>query len=230
MKRRVAVLNGIYGNLIALEAVLKELNIQNYEEIICLGDIISFGPCPKECLELLKKNKARILLGDSELKCLDRILLKKDEKEHFKWIKNEIGKRNISFLNNCPIFYDGIELNGRHIAFAHYFLDDSASLFRSSSELAKKNKDKYTDKKYLSKYIGKTKDSAYLLSSNTFLVDSVGSSKDSYASYMVIEIDEDKIITKKVRILYEKELLKDLLEKKDYPSKEIAKNELFYLK
>lgn len=229
MKRKIAVLSGIHGNLPALETVLDELNKQKYEAIICLGDIVSYGPNPKECLELLKKNKVKILLGDAELKCLDRILLKKDEKDHFKWIKNKIGKKNLNYLKQCPISYDEIEVNGRNLYFTYYFLEDKTSPYPFSKKSILKNKNKWTDRKYLSKYIGKNNGSKILEDSNTFLVGSLGSSNDEYASYMIIEIDDQEVTTKRIRLLYNKDLLKIAIDKKDYPLKSYIKENIFFI-
>lgn len=226
--RRIIVVSGIYGNIASLEAILNEVKKSKYEEIISLGDAISYGPNPKECLNILRREHVKILLGDAELKCLDRILLKKEEKEHYKWIKSQIGKRNLSFLKKCPILYN-IDVCGRKIGFAYYFLDNLNSSYPFSRESISKNKAKWTDKKYLSKYIGKNDNIKILKDSNTFLVGSTGSSKSEYASYMVIEIDDENLTTKRVRLLYDKDKLKAQLDKKNYPLKEYAKENIFFI-
>ena len=49
MKR--AILSDIHGNLEALEAVLADIADQQIETIYCLGDIIGYGPNPRECVD-----------------------------------------------------------------------------------------------------------------------------------------------------------------------------------
>ena len=49
MKR--AILSDIHGNLEALEAVLEDIAGQQVDEIICLGDIVGYGPNPLECID-----------------------------------------------------------------------------------------------------------------------------------------------------------------------------------
>lgn len=44
-------MSDIHGNLEALEAVLCELERQGVTEIVCLGDLVGYGPRPAECLE-----------------------------------------------------------------------------------------------------------------------------------------------------------------------------------
>ena len=51
MKTR-AIISDVHGNLEALEAVLREIRGSNIEEIICLGDLVGYGPFPSECLDL----------------------------------------------------------------------------------------------------------------------------------------------------------------------------------
>ena len=51
MKR--ALISDIHSNLEALEAVLADIRSQGINEIYCLGDIIGYGPNPRECIDLV---------------------------------------------------------------------------------------------------------------------------------------------------------------------------------
>lgn len=46
-----AILSDIHGNLEALDVVLSDIADRGIEEIYCLGDIIGYGPNPRECLD-----------------------------------------------------------------------------------------------------------------------------------------------------------------------------------
>ena len=59
MKR--AILSDIHGNLEALEAVLADLATQEVESIYCLGDIVGYGPNPRECIDQVMKFQLSIL-------------------------------------------------------------------------------------------------------------------------------------------------------------------------
>lgn len=48
---RLAVISDIHGNLEALRAVLQDIQGQGIETIYCLGDVIGYGPNPRECIE-----------------------------------------------------------------------------------------------------------------------------------------------------------------------------------
>jgi len=46
-----AILSDIHGNLEAFEAVLADIDSQGVSTIYCLGDIIGYGPNPRECVD-----------------------------------------------------------------------------------------------------------------------------------------------------------------------------------
>jgi predicted phosphodiesterase len=46
-----AILSDIHGNLEALQAVLADLQREGVDAIYCLGDIVGYGPNPRECVE-----------------------------------------------------------------------------------------------------------------------------------------------------------------------------------
>lgn len=48
---KVALISDIHGNLEALDAVLGDITDQNVDQIVCLGDIVGYGPNPKECVD-----------------------------------------------------------------------------------------------------------------------------------------------------------------------------------
>jgi predicted phosphodiesterase len=49
MKR--AIVSDIHGNLEALEAVLANIGHEGVDSIYCLGDIVGYGPNPRECID-----------------------------------------------------------------------------------------------------------------------------------------------------------------------------------
>lgn len=67
MKR--AILSDIHANLEALTAVLADAQRQDVEQFICLGDIVGYGPNPRECIDLIMKFDACIL-GNHDLAAL----------------------------------------------------------------------------------------------------------------------------------------------------------------
>ena len=54
-----AIISDIHSNLEALQAVLADIAKHNVTEIYCLGDIIGYGPNPRECIDLVMQVQAR---------------------------------------------------------------------------------------------------------------------------------------------------------------------------
>jgi predicted phosphodiesterase len=63
---RLAVISDIHSNLEALETALSQIKRLGYDEIICLGDIIGYGPNPIECLDLVFSHTNKIIRGNHE--------------------------------------------------------------------------------------------------------------------------------------------------------------------
>jgi predicted phosphodiesterase len=64
MKR--AIISDIHGNLEALKAVLDDIKAKGVSDIICLGDIIGYGPNPRECLKLIQDCGSVCIKGNHE--------------------------------------------------------------------------------------------------------------------------------------------------------------------
>ena len=60
-----AIISDIHSNLEALQAVLEDIQKQSISEIYCLGDIVGYGPNPRECVDLVMKCKM-VLLGNHD--------------------------------------------------------------------------------------------------------------------------------------------------------------------
>jgi predicted phosphodiesterase len=63
---RRALISDIHGNLEAIEAVLQDIDQQDIDEIYCLGDIIGYGPNPRECIDLVMDRCDVSLLGNHD--------------------------------------------------------------------------------------------------------------------------------------------------------------------
>lgn len=64
---RIAVLSDIHGNLEALEAVWADLAGCEPDRVICLGDMVGYGPNPEEVLQFVRARKVDCCMGNHEL-------------------------------------------------------------------------------------------------------------------------------------------------------------------
>ena len=60
-----AIISDIHSNIEAFSVVLDDIKQRNVGEIICLGDVVGYGPNPKECLDRAKDFRL-CLLGNHE--------------------------------------------------------------------------------------------------------------------------------------------------------------------
>ncbi|HEU5119135.1 MAG TPA: metallophosphoesterase family protein, partial [Isosphaeraceae bacterium] len=63
---RRALISDIHANLEALEVVLADIKAQGIDQIFCLGDIIGYGPNPRECIDLVMEHCHFSLLGNHD--------------------------------------------------------------------------------------------------------------------------------------------------------------------
>lgn len=61
-----AILSDVHGNLEALRAVLDDIDHLGIKEVICLGDVVGYGPQPRECLDIVQTLAKYVVLGNHE--------------------------------------------------------------------------------------------------------------------------------------------------------------------
>ena len=61
-----ALISDVHANLEALQAVLAHIKDQQIDEIVCLGDIIGYGPDPIACLDIVMEHCALTILGNHD--------------------------------------------------------------------------------------------------------------------------------------------------------------------
>ncbi len=61
-----AVVSDIHSNLEALTAVLADIEKRGIETVYCLGDVVGYGPNPRECLDLIIEKTKWCVLGNHD--------------------------------------------------------------------------------------------------------------------------------------------------------------------
>lgn len=64
--KNFAIISDIHSNLEALQAVLGDIDERGIKDVICLGDIVGYGPNPKECLDLVRERCRVTLMGNHD--------------------------------------------------------------------------------------------------------------------------------------------------------------------
>jgi putative phosphoesterase len=61
---RVAIFSDVHGNLPALEAVLADIERGGVADVICLGDLVGYGPFPNEVAQLVRERDIPTIMGN----------------------------------------------------------------------------------------------------------------------------------------------------------------------
>jgi predicted phosphodiesterase len=94
---RYLVLSDIHSNIEALEARVQKAKEAGYEQVVCCGDIVGYGPSPVEVMDLLDEMKTTIIRGNH-----DRVISGLDEPTHF----NVAARRAVDWTRQqLPVEY-----------------------------------------------------------------------------------------------------------------------------
>ena len=63
---RFGIISDIHGNLVALQAVLDKLDRYDIDRLICLGDVVGYGPDSDTCIDLVRDRDAITVAGNHE--------------------------------------------------------------------------------------------------------------------------------------------------------------------
>jgi len=61
-----AIISDIHSNLEALQAVLADIDARGIKRIVCLGDVVGYGPNPKECMDLVIERAEFSICGNHD--------------------------------------------------------------------------------------------------------------------------------------------------------------------
>ena len=146
---KILILSDIHANWFALEAILDK---ESYDALIFLGDVVDFGPSPRDCIKfLMKSSKARFwgVRGDHDhamayginSKCpgeLNSISAVTRE-----WGEGFLSSEEVGFLRRLPInnefiidnmnfeLFHGIDIDPQHFTGITYCNDNDQESERS---------------------------------------------------------------------------------------------------
>ncbi len=72
---RIGIISDIHSNLAALEAVLEDAARRAVAEFWCLGDVVGYGPAPRECVAIVRERARLCLAGNHDLGSIGAISL-----------------------------------------------------------------------------------------------------------------------------------------------------------
>lgn len=103
---RLIIISDIHANLEALEATFRRIDEINPDKILCLGDIIGYGPNPNECVKIVKNKVDISLSGNHEYGVLGRTDLQsfnENARIACEWTKKVLSDENLAYIKNLPV-------------------------------------------------------------------------------------------------------------------------------
>lgn len=228
--RKVAVFSDIHGNYQALKSILDDIKKENFNDIICLGDLVAIGPDSILCLDAIINSNVKLLLGNHELyqiKGCDIDNLSLEIKEHESFINSMFTDKHKEYLNNCPLSYEFLD-SGHLFSFSHFLIKNSDDAYPFYPiEMIKNNSTDNILINYPSDYLffGHIHDNfdAHIDTRFFSCVGSSGCVSGNTTYYTVIEINNNLINITRKYVTYDRKLFEKSFKSKEYPArKEVA--------
>ncbi len=126
----IAVISDIHSNVEALSAVLKDIRSRGISRIFCLGDVIGYGPEPRECLDLVMQNAEVTLMGNHDYAVLyEPNKFNAGAESACYWTRQQLEdepdeaarRKRWEFLGSLPVKHvmTGEELDAQEMVFVH---------------------------------------------------------------------------------------------------------------
>jgi predicted phosphodiesterase len=123
---RVALVSDMHGNAIAFDAVVRDLAGEQFDEVVCLGDVAQGGPQPGEVVDRLRELGWRCVFGNSDEFLLTFELGAEDVDEAeaerivevLRWSAAELGDERLAFLRSFEPTVE-LDLDGRRLVCCH---------------------------------------------------------------------------------------------------------------
>lgn len=108
---KVALISDIHGNHVALETVLRDLEKQKPDKLICLGDVATIGPQPKQVVETLQSLDCILIQGNHDAAILnpqkaDDYNIHSALHENLDWVISQLAPADISFFERFKFTYE----------------------------------------------------------------------------------------------------------------------------
>ncbi|MGL5867709.1 MAG: metallophosphoesterase family protein [Clostridium chrysemydis] len=133
---KIAVISDIHGNLYALMKVLEDIEDNKVDTIVCLGDLVGYGPHPNEVVAMIRRRKILCIKGNYDAAVCENEFnfIRENTINSFTlpWTVEELRAENRHYLDNLPTSLN-LNFDGNNILFVHgspnkineYMLKDS---------------------------------------------------------------------------------------------------------
>jgi diadenosine tetraphosphatase ApaH/serine/threonine PP2A family protein phosphatase len=103
---KIAFLSDVHGNLPALRAVYADATRQGVDAFFCLGDVVGYGPSPRECIEFIQDKGWLCLQGNHDHYVSSPVDLQDVREEAIsviEWTRDELDAHHLEWLRQLPL-------------------------------------------------------------------------------------------------------------------------------
>ncbi|WP_244834268.1 metallophosphoesterase family protein [Clostridium sp. BJN0001] len=103
---KIAVISDIHANVYALINALEDIDNEKADTIICLGDLVGYGPHPNETIALIRRRHILCIKGNYDESVVNNeySYIRETSINSFSlpWTVDELREENRRFLENLP--------------------------------------------------------------------------------------------------------------------------------
>ena len=103
---RYAIISDLHANMQAWKVVYEDIQNNNVDRIICLGDIVGYGPNPAQLLREVRNNVDAVILGNHDAALcgkLDATLFNEDAQRLLEWTRKQVSADDLKFISSLPL-------------------------------------------------------------------------------------------------------------------------------
>ena len=148
---RYAVVSDIHGNLESLQHALALIAPE--DRVLCLGDIVGYGPNPNECVRAIRDRAYQVVLGNHDVAAVDNFgveyfnaaarraiewtqgVIESDVVDWLNGLSYEIRDKQYLLVHGAPVHYFEYLLDKRH-AKAAFERTDAPIIFVGHTHIA----------------------------------------------------------------------------------------------
>ena len=104
----VGLISDVHANVVALDAALTALRGQGASTIVCLGDLVGYGPAPNETIERIREEGALCTLGAADERIAfdfarTRVPRKGVADATLEWTREVLEPQHVDWLRGLPV-------------------------------------------------------------------------------------------------------------------------------
>ncbi len=117
---RYALISDIHANRHAFEAALNDIDRANVDMVLCLGDIVGYGPCPVEVMDIAYEHIDVSVLGNHDAVVCNKFssaYFNPQAKRIIEWTRDSMRESDVDYFNAQAYLIDGDHFKCAHSNF-----------------------------------------------------------------------------------------------------------------